>query len=187
MDEWKLPDVDQDYMMKNFQLEPLVEEGGFYKRTFTSPHKIIVDGKERAAMSSIYYMLSADSALGYLHKNSSDIMRYYQTGLPILYLVLYPDGHLDQAIVGHDLLSEHQPYLLTPAGTWVCSTLVAGAPGENFGLVHEVVVPAFEPADRVFATMADIPEEHMRKLKYFIKPDETESEPEKAEQEKTND
>lgn len=161
--------VNKDYMMKELELKPLVEEGGFFKVNFVSPHKVTVDGNERPAMSTMYYMLSADSALGYMHKNKSDIMRYYQLGLPILYLVLYPDGHLDQAILGPDLESDHKLQLLTPGGTWVCTTLVAGKPGEDFGLVSEAVTPGFDPADRVLATMDDVPERHMEKLKYFIK------------------
>ncbi len=161
--------VNKDFMMDHLKLEPLEEEGGFYSIAFVSPHKVTIEGNKRPAMSTIYYMLSTDSALGFMHKNRSDIMRYYQLGLPVLYLVLYPDGNLEETILGPDLESGHKLQLLTPGGTWVCTTLVTGEPGKDFGLVSEAVTPGFDPVDREIATMADVPERHVEKLKYFVR------------------
>lgn len=166
--------MDKQTIIETLKLEHHIE-GGYYRRSYASPYKVQLNAdpkKERQAMTSIYYMLTTDSPIGYTHKNCSDILRYYQLGCPLRYLILYPNGHLEETILGPDLLAGHKLQLLTPGGTWVSTALVIdNRYGDwNFGLVSEAVTPGFDPLDRVLATLADIDNRHHNTLKSFIMP-----------------
>ncbi len=99
-------------------------------------------------------MLTTDSPIGHTHKNCSDIIRYYHLGLPFRYLLLFPDGHIEETILGPDILAGHKLQLLTPGDTWVCTEILTGQGGgaEEFGIVSEAVTPGFEYSDMVMAT-----------------------------------
>jgi uncharacterized protein len=45
-------------------------------------------------------MLTDDSPIGYLYRNRSDIIHYFQGGFPLTYLILHPDGELERKILG---------------------------------------------------------------------------------------
>ena len=166
--------MNKESVIEKLQLQQHIE-GGYFRRTYASSRTLTIDGipkSERVAMSSIYYMLTKDSPIGYTHKNRSDIVRYYQLGLPLRYLTLYPDGRLEETILGPDILAGHKLQLLTPGGTWVSTALVTeGHEGEwDFGLVSEAVTPGFDPCDRELATLNDIHPSHKKRLEQFIQP-----------------
>ena len=83
--------MDKAKLIDTLQLQPHIE-GGFFRRTYISPHKVTVEDNERVTMSSIYYMLTTDSPVGYTHRNHSDIVCYFHLGLPLRYLILFPEG-----------------------------------------------------------------------------------------------
>ncbi len=157
-------------VIKALQLEPHIE-GGYFKRTYTSRH--ITTGN-KVSMSSIYYMLTTDGPIGHTSKNCSDIMRYYHLGLPFRYLVLFPDGNLEETILGPDILAGHKLQLIVPGGTWVSTEILTreGAV-EEFGIVSEAVTPGFEYSDMVLATKEVIQSQypqHWNTLRKFIRP-----------------
>ena len=163
--------MDKKTVIDTLQLEPHIE-GGFFKRTYRSPHKLTLDNTERVTMSSIYYMLTTDSPIGCIHKNQSDIMCYYQLGLPLQYLILFPDGKLEETILGPDLMAGHKLQLLVPGGTWLSTALVTdSAVNCDFGLVSEAVTPGFEYQDMTIGTEEIIQSsfpELWEKLKKFV-------------------
>ncbi len=65
--------MDKLALIRKLQLQPHVE-GGYYRRTYNSQHN---SGEpQRSLMSSIYYLLTDDSPIGYFHRNQSDIIHY---------------------------------------------------------------------------------------------------------------
>src|SRR5476651_2017789 len=82
------------------ELEPHVE-GGYYRRTFQSDHGAMVEtGRgQRYSMTSIYYLLTEDSPIGYFHLNQSDIVHYYHVGDAIQYSLIFPDGTLKTVVM----------------------------------------------------------------------------------------
>lgn len=125
-------------------------EGGYYKRTFQSDHRDLVatDRGERFAMTSIFYLLTAQSPVGHFHKNHSDIMHVFQKGDPLTYYLIYPDGRLETRTLGPDITQGHELQFVVQGGVWKASELVAGG---DFGLITEVVVPGFDFADMSLA------------------------------------
>ena len=128
-------------------LAPHPCEGGYFKRTYTAPEKIVLPLGERNIMSSIYYMLSDDSPIGYMHRNRSDIVHYYHGGGALKYILLSPEGELSETVLGHNLVGGEKLQLLVPGGYWKASILLAG----DYGLISEAVAPGFDPDDNELA------------------------------------
>jgi len=160
----------KNQLIQSLELKPHPSEGGYFKRTYTSDSvtSVAYDTKPRNHLSSIFYMLTDDSPIGYLHKNKSDIIHYYHCGSPITYWILHPDGTLDKTILGNDINSGQQLQLTVKGGHWKASELEHG----EFGLISEAVSPGFEYEDMELASGATIPvlsNELAARLNKFIK------------------
>ena len=94
-------------------------------------------------MTSIFYLLTADSPVGQWHLNRSDIVHYFHLGSPLHYYLIHPDGRLETAVLGPDLAAGQRLQLTVPGGVWKASHLPAG----DYGLISEAVSPGFEYED----------------------------------------
>jgi len=82
-------------------------------------------GKHTAG-SALYFMVTQTRRV-ILHKIHSDQMFHFYFGSPLEVLLLYPDGHSDIKILGHDLASGMTPQLFIPANTFhTCKILGDG-------------------------------------------------------------
>ena len=122
-------------------------EGGFFRRTYASDYTLLtVDDGERLSMSSIFYLLAAESPIGHFHLNRSDIVHYFHLGDPITYYLLHPTGELETTVMGSDVRNGQVLQLTVPGGVWKASEIPSdGAHG--FGLISEAVTPGFEYDD----------------------------------------
>jgi purine nucleoside permease/predicted cupin superfamily sugar epimerase len=134
-------------LAKALNLEPHIE-GGYFRQTFKADHRpsIATEKGDRVTMTSIYYLLSADSPVGHFHMNQSDIMHYFHTGDPITYYMLKPDGSLQITILGPDPTKGHQMQIMVKGGTWKASKIPTDAKF-GYGLIGEAVAPGFDYAD----------------------------------------
>jgi purine nucleoside permease/predicted cupin superfamily sugar epimerase len=134
-------------LAKALNLEPHIE-GGYFRQTFKADHRpsIATEKGDRVTMTSIYYLLSADSPVGHFHMNQSDIMHYFHTGDPITYYMLKPDGSLQITILGPDPTKGHQMQMMVKGGTWKASKIPTDAKF-GYGLIGEAVAPGFDYAD----------------------------------------
>ena len=134
-------------LAKALNLESHVE-GGYFRQTFKADHRPNIDTKngDRVTMTSIYYLLSADSPIGHFHMNQSDIMHYFHKGDPITYYMLKPDGSLQKTILGPDPIKGHQMQMMVKGGTWKASKISTDAEF-GYGLIGEAVVPGFDYSD----------------------------------------
>jgi predicted cupin superfamily sugar epimerase len=139
--------MNKQQLITALSLEPHVE-GGYFRRTYQSDWTAALAYGERRLLSSIYYLLTDDSPIGHLHRNTSDIIHYFHGGSPLTYLVVHPDGRLEQNILGADLEQGQQLQLLVRGGCWKASELASG----EFGLISEAVAPGFDYADMELAT-----------------------------------
>ena len=58
------------------------------------------NGDNRAILSSIYYMLTDDSPIGYFHRNQSDIVHYWHSGSALTYYLIDSDGNFSSQYHG---------------------------------------------------------------------------------------
>ncbi|MFT2090805.1 cupin domain-containing protein [Paraglaciecola sp. 2405UD69-4] len=136
-----------EQLVKALGLEGHVE-GGYFKQTFKASHrpKILADNGLRTLMTSIFYLLSAESPIGHFHKNQSDIMHYFHTGDPITYYLLHPDGRLETHVMGPDPTKGHKMQMLVKGGIWKASKIPTDG-DFGYGLIGEAVAPGFEYSD----------------------------------------
>ena len=120
-------------------------EGGYFAENYRSPTSMETnrEGKERAVLTSIYYMLTDDRPIDRFHKNQSDIIHYFHAGSAITYLIVSPQGDLQTAKLGLDINRGEVPQLLVPGGFWKAAVLETG----EFGLLGEAVAPGFDYRD----------------------------------------
>ncbi len=136
--------MNKQQIIEKLSLEPHIE-GGYFSRTYRSDLTTAVpyDTEPRCLLSSIYYMLTDDSHIGYLHRNKSDIIHYFQGGAPLTYIIISPRGELTKKILGTDLDKGLLLQLIVYSGFWKATELTTG----EFGLVSEAVSPGFEYED----------------------------------------
>ncbi|AQA20107.1 cupin [Halioglobus japonicus] len=142
---------DRDTVIAQLGLQGHVE-GGYFKRTFQADHRPRIDAGigPRFTMTSIYYLLTAESPVGHWHLNRSDIVHYYHLGAPLHYYMIHPDGRLETAVLGPDLAAGQQLQLTVRGGVWKASHL----PGGDYGLISEAVAPGFEYEDMTLGERA---------------------------------
>ncbi|MBL3590539.1 MAG: cupin domain-containing protein [gamma proteobacterium endosymbiont of Lamellibrachia anaximandri] len=143
----------KNQIITHLSLEPHIE-GGFFHRTYQSEHLTIPTdiGKPRPLLTSIYYLLSNDSPIGYLHKNRSDIIHYFHSGSSLTYHIIHPEGRVERVIMGKDLAAGQKLQLIVKGGCWKATELTTG----EYGLVSEAVCPGFDYADMTIATREEI-------------------------------
>ncbi len=138
-------DLSKEQIIQALGLEKHIE-GGYFKRSFQADHRQKIDQGYglRYTMTSIYYMLTADSAIDHWHLNKSDIVQYYHLGGPVTYYLIDGTGTLSTKVLGPDLLNGEQLQVLVKGGTWKAAVL---SPGYEYGLLSEAVSPGFEYID----------------------------------------
>ncbi|TXS90148.1 cupin domain-containing protein [Parahaliea aestuarii] len=142
---------DKDTVIRELQLEGHVE-GGYFRRTYQADDqpRVKTPAGERYSLSSIHYLLTADSAIGHWHLNRSDIVHYWHLGAPVHYYMIHPDGRLETAVLGPDLAAGQRLQLTVKGGVWKASHLPAG----DYGLISEAVSPGFEYEDMTLGKRA---------------------------------
>jgi purine nucleoside permease/predicted cupin superfamily sugar epimerase len=134
-------------LAKALNLEGHVE-GGYFRQTFKADHRpsIATKNGDRVTMTSIYYLLTAQSPIGHFHMNHSDIMHYFHMGDPITYYMLHPDGGMQITVLGPDPTKGHQMQMMVKGDTWKASKIPTNGK-YGYGLIGEAVAPGFEYAD----------------------------------------
>lgn len=142
--------MDKHQLIARLQLQPHLE-GGYFRRSYGAAlSTTIPGGGTRPLMSSIYYLLTDDSPIGYFHRNRSDIMHYWQGGSALRYYLIDPHGELSSSVLGPDLERGEVLQLLVSGNTWKATELCDG----EYGLLSEAVSPGFDYADMALATTA---------------------------------
>lgn len=150
----------KDELIAHLQLEQHVE-GGWFRRIYTAQPTVATADGERAAMSSIHYLLTDDYPRGHLHRNRSDILHYWQFGGALQYWLINPAGELHSHVLGPDLSAGQQLFLCVPGGWWKASELLTGANNAmNYGLVSEAVCPGFDFADHEMGDVDTLSTQH---------------------------
>lgn len=139
----------KDEIITHLGLERHPTEGGYFRRTYESTLNVQSENGTRKLLTSIYYMLTDDSSIGFLHKNKSDIIHFYHMGASSTYSIVSPEGELSEVTLGSNLNAGEQLQLLVPGGCWKSSCLNEG----EYSVISEAVVPGFEYADNEIATV----------------------------------
>ena len=124
-------------------------EGGFYSETYRS--EIIIPGKDRKLMTSIYFLLTSENVSKF-HRIKSDELWFYHYGSPLIVHTLNESGH-KQTKIGPNLFENETPYFLVPKETIFGSTVLND---DSYSLVSCVVSPGFEFSDFELFSFSDL-------------------------------
>ena len=134
------------------QLEPHPVEGGFFRRTYTSPGTVELPRGVRAQGTAIYYLLEPGT-FSEMHRLASDEIFHFYLGDPVEMLQLYEDGRSEHFTLGHDLAAGQHVQLVVPAGVWQGTRLIGDG---QVALLGCTVTPGFDFADYRSASFEEL-------------------------------
>lgn len=130
-------------------LEPLDEEGGFFKSSYRSPDILPVSalpkryGGPRHLGSAIYYLITPDNC-SRLHRLATDELYHFYLGDPVCLVRLFPDGATDSLTLGRDIANGQSLQAIVPRGCWQGGYLQDGG---SFALMGATLCPGFDGDD----------------------------------------
>jgi predicted cupin superfamily sugar epimerase len=124
-------------------LEPHPVEGGFFRRTYTSPGTVDLPRGRRQQGTAIYYLLEPGT-FSEMHALASDEIFHFYLGDPVEMLQLHPDGRSALNTLGSDLSAGQHVQLVVPAGVWQGTRLIGDG---KVALLGCTVTPGFDFAD----------------------------------------
>jgi predicted cupin superfamily sugar epimerase len=123
----------------------LPKESGFLGIIATSELRAPVDGHPLALQSQVYYMLTRELPVNYLHWLASDDTHVLIDGGPVDYFIFHPDGRAERVTLGRDTGAGQRPVVPVPGGCWKALRL---HPGAGYALMANALSPEWTP-DRV--------------------------------------
>jgi len=150
-----------DDIIRELDLERLPGEGGFFRRTWTSPRTTRRGGgredgrsESRACGSAIYYLLTPGiDGFSAFHRLGVDEIYHFYRGDPVEVHLLHPDGSHERLVLGSRLEKGERPQAIVPAGVIQGSRLVAGG---RYALLGTTMAPEFTPGDFTLVSREEI-------------------------------
>ena len=140
-----------EYWIKHLKLKPH-PEGGFYKEVYRSKGFFSPTGisGERNYMTSIYFLLD-EGSVSHFHSIQSDELWCYHSGDALSVYLLYPDGKLDEFVIGPNSQNGEILQAIVPA-----NTIFGSKSKGNYSLVGCVVSPGFDFRDFTLYTTKEL-------------------------------
>ena len=129
-------------LMASLKLEYLPGESGYFGLLGQSAQQVTQDGHALAAQSRIYYMLTAEAPVNYLHWLASDDTHILLEGGPVDYFIFHPDGAVEKVTLGRDAAAGQQLVVAIPGNCWKALRL---HPGAGYVLLANVLSPGWTP------------------------------------------
>jgi predicted cupin superfamily sugar epimerase len=132
-------------LIRILNLSVLPKESGYLGLISESAQKVEVNGRSLAVQSQVYYMLTRERPVNYLHWLAPDDTHILIEGGPVDYFIFHPDGRAEKLTLGTDVAAGERPVIAVPGGCWKALRLHEGA---NYALMANALSPEFTP-DRV--------------------------------------
>jgi uncharacterized protein len=132
-------------LIQVLQLHALPGESGYLGLIGQSAQTMRIDGRSLAIQSQVYYMLTHDRPVNYLHWLAPDDTHILIEGGPVDYFIFHPDGSAEKLTLGRDVAAGQRPVVAVPGGCWKALRLHDGA---SYALMANALSPEFT-SDRV--------------------------------------
>lgn len=135
------------------KLEPLPNEGGFFRRTFTSG-AVVAGG--RPAGTAIYFLITPDG-FSALHRLETDELWHFYAGDPVEH-VMFGDHFVPncKSILGPDLAAGQRPQLIVSPQCWQGARLAPGPQVNGWALLGCTMSPGWEEREFRLADRAEL-------------------------------
>ncbi len=147
-----------------YNFEPLPVEGGIFKQTYQTTEQIPLTAlpkrytQARPFGTAIMYLYMPDyDCFSAMHVLPTDEIYHFYMGEPVEMLQLYPDGHSERIILGHDVLNGQRVQYVAPQGVWMGSHML---PGGKFALIGTTMAPGFTNGDYVGGERSALSEQY---------------------------
>ncbi|MDA8154369.1 MULTISPECIES: cupin domain-containing protein [Acidithiobacillus] len=142
--------MDPQQLIRQLDLQPH-PEGGWYRRTFTSPAMLSTPHGNRPTLTCIFYLLD-ENHLSRWHMIQSPELWHFYKGAPLELITYQPDTPLLQkCILGNELDAGQILQAIVPGKTWQCARSLGA-----FSLMGCTVTPGFDFRD--FQFVRDLPD-----------------------------
>ncbi len=141
--------ISLDEIINRLDLQPMPEEGGFYRETYRAEEIIPMQGLPSRYKSSknfctaIYYLLTPETRSA-LHRLPTDEIFHFYLGDSVEMLQLFPDGTSKIVALGSKIELGEQLQVIVPRNVWQGTILKKGG---KFALMGVTVAPAFDFSD----------------------------------------
>ncbi|MDE1463837.1 cupin domain-containing protein [Spartinivicinus poritis] len=158
-------------IIAHLNLQPLPEEGGYYRETYKSADTIQYHFTNdastviRAVSTAIYYMVLPDN-FSALHRIKQDEVYHHYLGESVEMLLIYPDGNHQLITLGKNIANGEQLQVVVPSGTWQ-GVKLSKRDSTGYALLGTTVAPGFEFDDFELANAEQLVEQYPR-LKSLI-------------------
>lgn len=132
-------------LIRILKLEVLRRESGYLGLIGESAQKVDVAGRSLRVQSQVYYMLTRELPINYLHWLAPDDTHILIEGGPVDYFIFHPDGRAEKLVLGTDVAAGQRPVIAVPGNCWKALRLHEGA---RYALMANALSPEFTP-DRV--------------------------------------
>lgn len=140
-------------IIDQLKLDPLPEEGGYFRRIFTHPHRCPQEALpesfrwSREMASGIFYLVTRDSYSA-LHRLPCVETFHFHCGDPLEMLQLHADGSGSIHRIGVDFAAGESPFLVVPQDVWQGSRLARiHEPRHGYAFFSIMVMPGFDWED----------------------------------------
>src|SRR5579863_740053 len=132
-------------LKQTLHLSVLPGESGYLGLIGELAQKVPIEGRQLAVQSQVYYMLTRDRPVNYLHWLAPDDTHILIEGGPVDYFIFHPDGRAEKIVLGRDVAKGERPVVAVPGGCWKALRLRDGV---DYALMANALSPEFTP-DRV--------------------------------------
>jgi len=129
-------------LIAKYNLNYLPGESGYYGQLKISDLEVNFHGEKLRAHSSIYYLLTREAPINYLHWLRSDDTHILLEGGPVEYLIFHPDGKVERQVLGRDTTAGQTLVISIPGDCRKALRLLPGAP---YALMSNVLTPQWTP------------------------------------------
>jgi predicted cupin superfamily sugar epimerase len=136
----------------DLKLHVLPKESGYLGLIATSAQVFPIHGREQAIQGQVYYMLTRELPVNYLHWLESDDTHILLDGGPVDYFIFHPDGHVERVTLGKDVAAGQVLVVPVPGGCWKALRL---RPGVGYALMANVLSPDWSPQSVKIGAGAD--------------------------------
>jgi predicted cupin superfamily sugar epimerase len=132
-------------LIRTLKLALLPKESGYLGLIGESAQKVDIGGRSLRVQSQVYYMLTRERPVNYLHWLAPDDTHILIEGGPVDYFIFHPDGRAEKFTLGRDVAAGQRPVIAVPGNCWKALRLHEGA---SYALMANALSPEFTP-DRV--------------------------------------